>query len=132
MRTRFWKLKEPFHSHPRLTRISPIRHSPMAKVHFTFANTPPRLSPTRSHDFPQLARAHRTFINTPSGLSPIDESPPYFRQHISGLLPLANVLLAKFGNPSPSSWQTVIGSLLVFMGGLLEPYLNLPLSLSDR
>jgi hypothetical protein len=27
-----------------------------------------------------MAKVHRTFANTPPGISPIGESPPYFRQ----------------------------------------------------
>jgi hypothetical protein len=101
----------PIRSTRRLTWISPIGHSPMAKVHFTFANTPTTfanwrestvLSPTYSHDFPQLARARRTFANTLSWLTLVGESPPYFRQYICGLWPLAKVLLVKFGNPYPT------------------------------
>ncbi len=40
-------------------------------------------------------KVHLTFANTPPGVSPIGESPLYFRQYIRGLSPLANVLLAK-------------------------------------
>ena len=35
-----------------------------------------------SPHFRQLTKVHCTFVNTSPGISPIDESPLYFRQHI--------------------------------------------------
>jgi hypothetical protein len=42
-----------------------------------------------------MAKVHCTFANTPHGISPIGESTVDFCQYTHGLLPLANVLLAK-------------------------------------
>jgi len=57
------------------TQISPIRHSPTAH------------SP--------MAKVHCTFASTRLGLLPIGDSPLYLRQYTRGFSPLANVQLAK-------------------------------------
>jgi hypothetical protein len=44
-------------------------------------------------------KVHLTFANTPPGVSPIGESLLYFRQYIRGLSPLANVLSANVPPP---------------------------------
>jgi hypothetical protein len=93
-------------------RFSPIRLSPMAKVHRTFANASPGispigestvdfrqcisenfanwreysgLSPMRLREFRQLARVQWTFANVSTGILPIGESMVDFRQLYSEL-----------------------------------------------